>query len=111
MTVAASATTANRPTRIGHTICLHEGHVRPGQRRQQPPQARHLTGAGPDFDLDTSQFRVDERQDYGESRYVSVGFVGTELHTFVYTVRTGGIRAISLRRATRGEWEDYAEQH
>jgi uncharacterized DUF497 family protein len=50
---------------------------------------------------------ADTRKDYGEDRYLAVGAVqGVEL-AVVYTERSGAIRLISARRATKHEREAY----
>lgn len=51
--------------------------------------------------------RVDDRQDYGEQRFVLVGSAGDEVLFVAYTEREGCVRLISARRATKHEQEDY----
>jgi uncharacterized DUF497 family protein len=51
--------------------------------------------------------RLDDREDYGEDRFVVVGMAGTAMLTVVYTERAGRIRIISARQATRREQDDY----
>jgi len=50
---------------------------------------------------------VDDRQDYGETRYLAVGTVASELFAVVYTLRGDVIRLISARRARKKEYERY----
>lgn len=38
-----------------------------------------------------------------------MGMIGEKLHAVVFTLRPGGIRVISLRRANRREEKQYAE--
>lgn len=52
---------------------------------------------------------IDNRKDYGEIRYVSVGRVeDTELYV-VYAIRNRRLRIISARRANRNERRKYRE--
>lgn len=46
---------------------------------------------------------------HGEERSVATSYIGTRLHTVVYTLRDGRKRIISLRIASRGERREYAE--
>ncbi len=54
--------------------------------------------------------RVDDRQDYGEERFVLIGMAREVVLFVVYTEREERIRLISARRATRLERDDYARQ-
>lgn len=58
------------------------------------------------FEGDTVRI-VDDRQDYGETRYLAVGTVAGELFAVVYTMRGDVIRLISARRARKKEYERY----
>lgn len=52
----------------------------------------------------------DEREDYGEERLITYGQLGTMvIAAVVHTDRSGRIRLISARRATRKETQDYYE--
>ena len=70
------------------------------------------------FDLATTVFkdpfaveRLDDREDYGEERFVIVGMAEGNVVLFVaYTEREGRLRMISARRATQNEEDDYFEQ-
>jgi uncharacterized DUF497 family protein len=56
--------------------------------------------------------RVDDREDYGEERFVIVGRVEGNVLLFVaYTEREEQIRIISARRATQYEQDDYFQQN
>ena len=63
-----------------------------------------------DFDVDTALYAVDDSQDYGEVRWIAIGWVGANLHSFTFTQDGERIRAISLRKATREEHRQYAEE-
>jgi hypothetical protein len=54
---------------------------------------------------------VDDREDYGEERWVGVAPEGGRLYTAVFTVgHDETVRIISLRRATNREIERYERQ-
>ena len=51
---------------------------------------------------------LDDRQDYGEDRYVIIGMAEAQVLLFVaYAEREERVRIISARRATRDEQEHY----
>ncbi len=51
----------------------------------------------------------DHRFDYGEPRYITLGFLGVVLVVIVTSETESEIRIISMRRATRHEREIYNE--
>lgn len=51
---------------------------------------------------------IDDRQDYGEVREVTMGTISGELFVVVYTMRSGVCRIISARRANAREEKRYA---
>jgi uncharacterized protein len=56
--------------------------------------------------------RIDDREDYGEERFVMVGMAEGRVLLFVaYTEREQRIRIISARRATQLEQDDYFRQN
>ena len=55
------------------------------------------------FDFVTALRIRDERYDYGEERWRSIGYIGDRLHVIVYTERADAIRLISARKANRRE--------
>ncbi|HEY9009815.1 MAG TPA: BrnT family toxin [Devosia sp.] len=61
------------------------------------------------FDMDTAQHRIDGRQDYGETRYVSTGYLHGRLHVLCWTLREGRLRVISLRKANDREQKSYSD--
>ncbi len=73
---------------------------------------------GVSFDLAKTVFkdpfaveRLDDREDYGEERFVLIGMAEGNVVLFVaYTEREGRMRIISARRATQNEQDDYFEQ-
>ena len=50
---------------------------------------------------------ADDRQDYGETRYLAPGMVGEDVFAVVYTLRGENIRLISARKARKKEYERY----
>lgn len=55
--------------------------------------------------------RIDDRQDYGEERYIVIGMVEGRLLSVVYTTRGEAIRIISARGATSYEQRQYHEEN
>ena len=56
--------------------------------------------------------RLDDREDYGEERYLMIGLAdGGVLLYIAYTERGDRIRIISARRATQYEQDDYHQQN
>jgi uncharacterized protein len=51
--------------------------------------------------------RLDDREDYGEDRYILIGTTEGEVLTVVYIERNALFRIISARQATRREQDDY----
>ena len=74
---------------------------------------------GVSFDLAKAVFRdpfaierLDDREEYGEKRFVIVGAAEGKALLFVaYTEREERIRIISARRATQNEQDDYFRQN
>jgi uncharacterized DUF497 family protein len=62
------------------------------------------------FEWDTALETIDDRRDYGEQRWVGLGFIGEKLHVLVYTFRAQKIRIISLRKANKRERLYYEKQ-
>jgi uncharacterized DUF497 family protein len=59
------------------------------------------------FEFDTAMISVDGREDYGETRYIGVGFIDLILYVLVFTETETGIRVLSLRKAEKPEVQDY----
>lgn len=55
------------------------------------------------LDLATALVLEDDRADYGEKRYLAFGVIERRWFAFVFTIRDGVVRAISLRPANRKE--------
>jgi uncharacterized DUF497 family protein len=72
---------------------------------------------GVSFDLAKGVFKdvfaiefLDDRQDYGEERFVIIGMVDRHILYVAYAERDDVIRIISARRATTHEEEAYFQQ-
>lgn len=56
--------------------------------------------------------RLDDRQDYGEERFIIIGMAEGQVILFVaYAERQDRIRIISARRATQHEQDDYFKEN
>ena len=62
-----------------------------------------------DFVFETAMYAVDERQEYGETRFVAIGMLADRLHVLCFTEEPDGIRVISFRRANAREVKRYAQ--
>ncbi len=63
-----------------------------------------------DFDLATAKIWPDTRKDYGEKRFIALGYIGERLFSMVFTVRNDVLRIISLRKANKREVHNYEQQ-
>ncbi|QYF85977.1 BrnT family toxin [Brevundimonas sp. PAMC22021] len=61
-----------------------------------------------EMNLESATVIEDDRQDYGERRYRAFGRIDDLAYCFVFTIREGAIRAISLRRAHQKEIRRHA---
>ena len=61
------------------------------------------------FEWETALIWEDNRQDYGEIRFCALGYIGVRIYHLVFTLRSGRIRVISLRKANRREVQRYAK--
>jgi uncharacterized DUF497 family protein len=79
----------------------------------------NLQAHGVSFDVAKTVFkdpfaieRLDDREDYGEARFVLIGMAEGNVVLFVaFTERENRIRIISARRATQNEEADYVQQN
>jgi uncharacterized protein len=62
-----------------------------------------------EFDFDASLIRIDNRHDYGETRYIAIGNLRGRLHVLCFTETPDGIRVISFRKANDREVQRYAK--
>lgn len=61
-----------------------------------------------EFDFNDAWIWQDRRRDYGEVRYIALGYIDDRLHTLTFCYRFGAIRVISLRKSNKRERRDYA---
>jgi len=59
------------------------------------------------FDWEGALVAPDDRQDYGESRFVAIGYIDHRLHVLAFTERGDKVRVISLRKANKREVKRY----
>ena len=62
-----------------------------------------------DFDFVNALVAVDRRREYGETRYIAFGMLGTRLHVLCFAEAQDGIRVISFRKANIREMRRYVE--
>ncbi len=63
--------------------------------------------AAADFDFDNALYAVDDRRDYGETRYAALGMLRDRLHVLCFVETDDGIRVISFRKANAREVRRY----
>lgn len=49
----------------------------------------------------------DDRFDYGETRWIAVGYIGDRAYLTAFTMRAGKLRVISIRKANGRERKRY----
>ena len=62
-----------------------------------------------EFEFATAWIVVDDRKDYGETRYRAIGFLEERLHALVFTETPDGIRVISFRKVNQREETRYEQ--
>lgn len=62
------------------------------------------------FDVEIVKFVMDDRFDYGEVRYRAWGYIDGKPHYLAYTLRSGKVRPISLRRAHAKEIKRHVKE-
>ena len=79
------------------------------ERKRQENEDKHKIDftAIYEFEWDTAVYNSNDA--HGEERVVATSYVGTRLHTVVYTLREGKKRIISLRKASSREMREYAQ--
>lgn len=80
--------------------------------------AENYAKHGVDFETARQVFRdpfaveqIDDRENYGEDRFVLIGMADGVLLVVVHTERDGRSRLISARHATRHEHDEYFAQN
>ncbi|MEZ5435130.1 MAG: BrnT family toxin [Pseudomonadales bacterium] len=62
-----------------------------------------------DFDFESAAFILDQRRNYGEERFVAIGYLDNRLHILCFTAVENGIRIISFRKANSREAQKYGK--
>ena len=62
-----------------------------------------------EFNLSGAVVLVDDRKDYGETRYRAFGRMNGVGHCLVFTLRADAVRVISFRRAHEKEMRRYGK--
>lgn len=60
------------------------------------------------LEWDTALIWTDNREDYGEERQCTIGYIGTRVFVVVFVERLESLHIISLRKATNTEIHRYA---
>ena len=63
-----------------------------------------------ELEFETALTLIDRRHDYGETRYIAIGYLDARLHVLCYTRVAGGIRVISFRKANPRKVRRYETQ-
>ena len=63
-----------------------------------------------DFDFETALVAIDRRREYGETRYIAIGMLGTRLHVLCFAETQDGIRVISFRKANLVRCDDMSKR-
>lgn len=59
------------------------------------------------FDFESARIVIDQRKNYGETRYFALGKIAERVHALVFVETILGIRVISLRKANLREISRY----
>lgn len=79
-------------------------------KRQRTIVERRLDFADlKEFDWHDSLIREDKRKDYGESRFVSMGYLAGRIVVVGWCRRAAAIRIFSLRKANKREVRGYEQ--
>jgi len=79
-------------------------------KNEQNIRSRGLSfDSAADFDFEGALYAVDDRRDYGETRYIAIGVLGDRLHVLCFAETEDGIRVISFRKANAREVKRYAK--
>jgi len=62
-----------------------------------------------EFDFEGATFLVDDRREYGEVRYIAIGYLDRRLHILCFVSTTTGIRVVSFRKANAREATRYGK--
>ena len=62
------------------------------------------------FIWESANIVPDDRNEYGEARFVATGFIDNRLHVMAFTMRSDVVRIISLRKANERERKAYEKK-
>lgn len=93
-----------------YTICLVEVIFDPAKDAINRTKHGISLSRAEDFDFEAAFIRIDDREDYGETRYRAISFLEARVFVLVFAMQGTAVRAISLRKATRSEMEEYAKE-
>jgi uncharacterized protein len=80
-------------------------------KRQATLRERGLDFADADLVFEGKSITLpDDRQDYGEARFITAGWLHARFVVIVWTAREGGRRIISMRHGHADEEQYYREQ-
>ena len=94
---------------IVHTLWFVHIAFDPGKNEQNLRERGLSFEEAACFEFESALVHVDDRQEYGEVRYVAVGLLRDRLHVLCFTEVPDGIRVISFRRANDREVSRYAK--
>ncbi|NOT84927.1 MAG: BrnT family toxin [Methylococcaceae bacterium] len=60
-----------------------------------------------EFDFISATYLIDNRQDYGETRQIAIGYLNDRLHFLCFVPIHDGIRVVSFRKANSREAKKY----
>ena len=63
-----------------------------------------------EFEWESALIVLDDRRNYGETRFTATGLIGNRVCVMVFHLRETSVRLISLRKANRREVMRYANQ-
>ena len=96
-----------------HTLCTYDIIVKfeLDEKKRQTNIIKHRIDFADAIELfkGPSLILEDNRQDYGEERYIAFGIINNRHIALSFTERSGRIRIISMRKANKREQEKYKE--
>ena len=79
------------------------------ERKRQENADQHAIDSTAIYDFEWDGAVYNSSTTHGEERWVATGYIGTRLHTVIYTWRDDRKRIVSLRKASPREMRDYAQ--
>jgi len=81
----------------------------PSRTRKTYASAGSRSKRTAEFDFEGATFLVDDRREYGEVRYIAIGYLDRRLHILCFVSTTTGIRVVSFRKANAREATRYGK--